>query len=380
MMSAMDYRAYPILYVDDEVTNLQSMRYLLDDRFTLITTASPDEALKTLASDDIAVLLTDQRMPGMTGTELCAKARELKPDTVRILITAYADLHAAIDAVNRGQVRRYLSKPHSEEELVEALRTAIDFFHLQRTVRDMEIRVIRSGNQATAQVVRAELADELAALHEKLAASLEHVGDLIQAGLTDRSGSARFSELLIAAKRTHGTALGDLERLAGLTKRLRDGSTIKSALAARCDVVRAVDAMVRILRPEIERDGTLEVQVRGTPAVRIDAASLGTVVMQLLINAAQARGDRPKDRHRIAVAVEAIDDEAVVSVSDNGVGIPSDVRERLFDPRFSTKSEGDGLGLAIVRDIVGSAHGSVEVFSEIGIGTTFTVKLPIARP
>jgi len=378
-MSGMDYQAYPILYVDDEVTNLQGMRYLLDDRFTLLTTSDPGEALKILSDEQIAVLLTDQRMPVMTGTELCAKARELKPDTVRILITAYADLHAAIDAVNRGQIRRYLSKPHSEEELVEALRTAIDFFHLQRTVKDMEIRVIRSGNQATAQVVRAELADELTALHEKLAASLEHVGDLIQAGLSDHSGPSRFAELLIAAKRTHGAALADLERLAGLSRRLRDGSTIKSALAARCDVVRAVDAMVRILRSEIERDGTLEVQVRGTPAVRMEASALGTVIMQLLINAAQARGDRPRERHRICVSVEATDDEAVISVSDNGVGIPAEVRDRLFDPRFSTKPDNEGLGLAIVRDIVGSAKGTVEVFSEVGIGTTLTVRLPVVR-
>ncbi len=375
----MDYQAYPVLYVDDEVTNLQGMRYLLDDRFTLLTTADPNEALKILTAENIAVLLTDQRMPGMTGTELCARAREAKPDTVRILITAYADLHAAIDAVNRGQVRRYLSKPHSEDELVEALRTAIDFFHLQRTVKDMEIRVIRSGNQATAQVVRAELADELTALHDKLSGSLDHVGDLIQAGLSMAEGPSRFAELLIAAKRTHGAALGDLERLAGLTRRLRDGSTIKSALAARCDVVRAVDAMVRILRSEIERDGTLEVQVRGAPSVRMEASSLGTVIMQLLLNAAQARGDRPRDRHRISVAVESTEDEAVISVSDNGVGIPADVRDRLFDPCYSTKPETEGLGLAIVRDIVGSAKGAIEVFSEIGIGTTFTVKLPILR-
>ena len=82
----MDYQAYPILYVDDEVTNLQGMRYLLDDRFTLLTTADPGEALKILGAEQIAVLLTDQRMPVMTGTELCAKAREVKPDTVRIRI------------------------------------------------------------------------------------------------------------------------------------------------------------------------------------------------------------------------------------------------------------------------------------------------------
>ncbi|MEO8214811.1 MAG: response regulator, partial [Myxococcales bacterium] len=178
----MDYRTYPILYVDDELTNLQGMRYLLDERFALLTTADPQEALKLLAEQDIAVLLTDQRMPGMTGVELCGRARELRPDTVRILITAYSDLHAAIDAVNLGQVRRYLSKPHSEEELVDALRMAIDFFHLQRSVRDMEVRVLRSGTQATAQAVRSDLADELGVLQRALSLSLQQTRDLLIVG------------------------------------------------------------------------------------------------------------------------------------------------------------------------------------------------------
>src|SRR5262245_44119527 len=171
---SMDYRAYPILYVDDEVTNLQGMQYLLEDRFNVITTADPEEALRILAQQDVAVLLADQRMPAMMGTEVCRKALEIKPDTVRILITAYADLHAAIDAVNLGQIRRYLTKPLPEEDLVEALRTAIEFHHLTRSVRDMEVRVLRSGTQATAQVVRVELADELTALHAALAGALDN--------------------------------------------------------------------------------------------------------------------------------------------------------------------------------------------------------------
>jgi signal transduction histidine kinase len=80
------------------------------------------------------------------------------------------------------------------------------------------------------------------------------------------------------------------------------------------------------------------------------------------------------------VAIEAHADEAVVSVNDNGRGIPPDVRERLFDARFTTRSESKGLGLAIVRELVLDAGGKIDVFSEVGIGTTVTIRLPLVKP
>lgn len=141
----MDYRAYPILYVDDDPTNLQAMQYLLEDRFTLFTAGSGDEALKVLSDRDVAVLLADMRMPGMNGAEVCTRARELKPDVVRMIVTAYSDLHAAVDAINRGQISRYISKPYKKQEILDILRNAIDFVTIQRGVREMEVRLLR-GN------------------------------------------------------------------------------------------------------------------------------------------------------------------------------------------------------------------------------------------
>jgi CheY-like chemotaxis protein len=76
---AVDYRIYPILYVDDEPSNLVALRYALEDQFTIVTAQSGEEALRLLAAQDIAVLIADQRMPGMTGAEVCARAMQLKP-------------------------------------------------------------------------------------------------------------------------------------------------------------------------------------------------------------------------------------------------------------------------------------------------------------
>jgi signal transduction histidine kinase len=136
--------------------------------------------------------------------------------------------------------------------------------------------------------------------------------------------------------------------------------------------------MVRIMRAEIERHGALELQIRAAPLVPMEASALGHVLMQLLTNAAQARGDRPMDKHQIVVTVEATAGEALVSVGDNGVGIAPEVRERLFDPTFTTHPDRAGLGLAIVRELVASVGGKIDVFSEVGVGTTVTVRLPLS--
>src|SRR5688572_7546072 len=115
---AVEYKLYPILFVDDEPQNLVVFRYAMEEHFTVLTAPSGPAALQILQQQQVAVLLADQRMPEMTGVELCAAAREMQPEAVRIIITAYADIHAAIDAINKGAVSRYLVKPWRNEELM----------------------------------------------------------------------------------------------------------------------------------------------------------------------------------------------------------------------------------------------------------------------
>ena len=88
-----------VLLVDDEASILHSLRRLLRKKFEITTTVVPEDALRHLEEDDYAVLLSDQRMPAMEGTKLMAKAREVSPDTVRIILTGYADMKAATEAI-----------------------------------------------------------------------------------------------------------------------------------------------------------------------------------------------------------------------------------------------------------------------------------------
>jgi DNA-binding NtrC family response regulator len=113
---------HPILVVDDEEEILYSLRGLLRQEFELYMAGSGAEALEILRRNVIHVVMTDQRMPEMTGVELLQRARGESPEAVRMVFTGYADIKAVIDAINEGQIFRYLTKPWDPDELVAALR------------------------------------------------------------------------------------------------------------------------------------------------------------------------------------------------------------------------------------------------------------------
>jgi len=121
-----------ILVVDDEENILRSLkRLLMSENFEVITSSSGEEALNVLKNDgSIGLIISDQRMPGMTGVQFLEKARELSPDTVRMVLTGYADINAAIDAINRGGAFRYITKPWKDDELLSLVREGLQRFAL----------------------------------------------------------------------------------------------------------------------------------------------------------------------------------------------------------------------------------------------------------
>jgi DNA-binding NtrC family response regulator len=113
-----------LLIVDDEPEILQSLLGLLRREFQLFTATSAEEALVILQDNPVQVIMTDQRMPGMTGVELMQQVREKYPDSIRIVFTGYADIKAVVEAINSGGLYRYITKPWDPDELIDLLRKA----------------------------------------------------------------------------------------------------------------------------------------------------------------------------------------------------------------------------------------------------------------
>jgi response regulator RpfG family c-di-GMP phosphodiesterase len=157
---------HPILLVDDEPEILFSLRGLLRMEFDLYTAESGAEALEILHQHPVHVIMTDQRMPQMTGVELLRRAHGECPEAIRIVFTGYADIKAVIDAINQGQVYRYLTKPWDPDELVTVLHQACDqydrlaerrrlLFDLHDYVNRGQALLQQLGNGQAAEVVKA---------------------------------------------------------------------------------------------------------------------------------------------------------------------------------------------------------------------------------
>lgn len=120
-----------ILVVDDEEAILETMSFTFMDDYEVVTSTDARRALEILAeSDPFAVVITDQRMPGMTGVELLAEVLEKHPQTMRIMLTGFADSEATIQAINDGQVYAYINKPWETDELKQLVRRAVGHYQL----------------------------------------------------------------------------------------------------------------------------------------------------------------------------------------------------------------------------------------------------------
>lgn len=374
-----------VLYVDDESINLRVFEANFRSRFRVITCASGEQALEILSErpQEIAVLISDQRMPGMTGVELLERARNIAPDVRRMLITAYADMQAVMDAVNRGQVVRYFVKPWAKDELGAALQDAVGMFALQQRLREIEGRMLRSERLAAIGQVSAGVAHELM---NPVSYMTQNVSTLRREMETLRRYLERGLE-----QRPDADVRQTLEELPSLLDDIESGATHirQVALAVRsqargedvestADLHEVIDFAVKLARPEVRQRA--RIQSHGERLkVGLGPVKLSQLVLNLVVNSAQALEECP-NTGLIEIRWWREQERCRIDVIDNGAGIPRNLQQKVFDPLFTTKAvgAGTGLGLAICREIVTEAGGEIRLRSVPGEGTTVEITLPLA--
>lgn len=129
--------AVGVLYVDDEINNLNSFKAAFRRNFNIYTAQSAAEGRQVLLAQEIGVIITDQRMPDTTGIEFLESILPIYPDTIRILLTGFSDVNAVMDAINRGQVYKYLVKPWQNNELKIYIQNAIEIYELRKENKEL---------------------------------------------------------------------------------------------------------------------------------------------------------------------------------------------------------------------------------------------------
>jgi signal transduction histidine kinase/CheY-like chemotaxis protein len=206
----------------------------------------------------------------------------------------------------------------------------------------------------------------------------QQLGRLLQQLPSDDASSAiraRMSEVV-------GDLHDGVQRIAQIVGELRMFARIpESAVSTPVDVNRLMTSAVTLTQAVVKSRAKVVLDLGQLPPLPGDHARLGQVFVNLLVNAAQAIPTGDPERHCVRVETREQSGNVIIRVSDTGVGIPEENLPRVFDPFFTTKGPGDGtgLGLTISMDLVRRAGGTIEVHSEIGRGTTFTITLPVRQ-
>src|SRR5450432_451440 len=367
-----------VLFVDDDESNLIVCLESCGDEFSVLTADCAEAALEILSKHEIGAIIADQRMPGTTGVALLERVHEQYPDTIRLLITAYSDIRAAIDAINCGHVRRYLKKPWLPEELRNEVREALDAYRLKRERDALDIRLRQTERVYALGVVAASIGHELKTPIGWITNNLSYMQRELR-HLHKPLDRERISALLEEVDASLTDTRAGVERLLEIVHGIEAASRVNVADEQIVDLSAVLRQSLRLVSTELRRGASLEVDVIGAPKVRGSSTKLGQVMLNLLVNAIQVLSARPRDENAISVRLSQDETSALFQVADNGPGVPPESEETIFDPFFTTKAFGSGLGLAISRRIVDEAGGELSVGreSELG-GACFTVKLPLA--
>lgn len=377
-----------LLVVDDEPGVLRTVHDLLRIDYQVVTCESGADALDILrTSPAIDVIMSDQRMPGMTGVEVLRQAREIRPETTRLLFTAYTDIRTVVDAINQGHVFRYLAKPWEPEELEAMVRQAVEHHNLI-VEKNRLLAELQETNTKLVEANRLKGAFIEVASHELNTPVTVVLGMLELWRMTQGKNASPTERQWVERI---GAAAGRLARtVERMLKLVRNRDFSYSLQREPLDLEKLIRNAIDELSPYLELRGqSVVVEVEpGLGPMQADTSKIGDVLTNLLANAVKFTPDGGTI-HVKAFVEEAAADWVRVSITDQGMGVPPDDQSHLFEPFFTgfdtlRHSSGDyqfgkrgiGLGLWLVKTFVELHGGRVEVSSTLGQGSTFAFLLP----
>ncbi len=383
MQSLYDYRKFAILYVDDEDKSLKYFARAFGDQFRILTAVNAQDGLKLLEEqqDQIGILMTDQRMPGEKGTWLLEKARQLRPRIIRILATAFADMDAAIAAVNTGSIYKYVTKPWDPPQLESTLKRGLEFFIVQRE-RDQLLK------EKLSVLHNVMIADRIVGLGLLAAGLSHHIRNSLVAVKTFLDlapAKLREEKLDLNSLRNPGFwkdyyqgVQGQIDKINGLLRDLWSASDHSSAaFVDRVSLRTAVEGVVSSLQGELaSKPLTIENRVPAElPEIIGDRAKIEKMLQLLLRDewVSLPAGSR------VVVTAEGEGDGVRLQIRDNGPGLPEEALRVIFDP-FALRSDTPmeyGVNLIAVYFIAHHHGGRVRAESRPNEGTTFTITLPL---
>jgi len=382
-----------LLIIDDEIDILKALRRQFRRHYMIHVANSAAEGYEIMTQVPIQVIISDQRMPGMSGVEFFKRTKTEFPDAIRLLLTGYADIQSVIAAINDGNVFRYIAKPWDPEEIETIVREAFTKYEmlvenrrllaqLQEANHFLETRVReRTTELHTANTHLLRLNTEKDALLGMVAhdlrgpiAIIQMCAELVRDLPPEQDEHAEFIGMIEETARNAIYLINDLLDIAAIEAGrlvIERQAVVLETLIAR------VSHLNRLVANQKGIQLVTEVEAR-LPKAWLDPRRLEQVLNNLLSNAFKYSHAHTT----VVVRLWRQEQDLLLAVADEGQGIAPGEIGKLFQSfqRTSTRptaaEQSMGLGLAICKRIVELHGGAITVQSVFGSGTTFTVRLP----
>ncbi|MEN8121504.1 MAG: response regulator [Bacteroidota bacterium] len=391
-------KKFSILYVDDEESNLRIFKNTFRREYDVYTVTNAKDGIEILKKEDIDIILSDQRMPEMTGVEFFKHTLEAHPQLNRILITGFTDFNALQSAINDAKIFQYIQKPWQEGDLRTIIEKALRVYKLEQENKELTVELkeknkslvkinkeLKSSNEKL--IVAKNKAEESDRLKSVFFANISHeirtpmngiIGFTKILNEQDLSDEQRqeFGDIIIRSSEQLMHIIDDIMEVSHLAT-----SNVKLNLG-EVDLNRFLDDLIAVY--ENESNDKVSIQLINELSekdgnIMSDALKLKKILNNLIDNALKYTSEG-----YVKVSCKKNNSNIEFCIEDSGIGINPEMQHVIFD-RFRQEEEsstrqfgGLGLGLSIVKENVTLLSGKIWVKSEKGKGSTFTFTIPYA--
>jgi signal transduction histidine kinase len=369
-------KKYNILYVDDEVSNLNVFKNTFRRNYNIFTAESAQTGLEILDKEKIDLILTDQRMPNMTGVDFLKEVMLKYPEPSRILITAYTDFNALKDAVNEAKIFQYIQKPWDEEEIRHIIDNALEIHHLKQK----NIQLTDALKRNNEELVR--LNDELVELDKLKFQFLSIISHEIRTPLNGFIGATSlFKEAFVDEDFQKYQQLFHIlemstQRLVHflfLAEQITSFKVKRSALKPEViNLKKLIDKSIKISNKKvIEKNISFELDLTENNE---DNCSGEKQLIEICLDEIIDNAIKHSNKNgKIVIKTFTTDVDVFIEIIDEGPGFPEIVLKNIYKPFITDtnmKNQGTGLDLALIKLIVEAHDGSITIWNNENGGST----------
>ncbi len=372
-------KTFTILYVDDERGNLNAFRNAFRRDYNVLVAETAEEGLRIFDEEEIDLVLSDQRMPGMTGVEFLQRAFQNSPDPCRILVTAYSDIDAIQNAVNQANIFKYIRKPWDTEKLRKTIEQALDVYGLRKLNKALNDELTEKNKALEEANHSLRESDQLKYDFLKI---ISHEMRTPLNGLKGATQLIRINaEQNLPSKNKHlvsilETSTARLEQFLLLAERITSLKAKQYALTLQDTVIESlIKQAAEEIAPELDRNQqTIAYDLCPVSITQTDSQLLSICIREVLHNATK----HSPQGTEIKVRTHSDPQNLTIEISDQGGGFPETVLRNLFKI-FVRENNGQdrclGLNLALTKLVMDLHGGTAEAFNNTNGGATVRLSL-----